>query len=160
MNRQDPAGSTITPAKRSYSSTRLPSPASTTFPGGDRFLQTFQLSLQQDKLNQEKEERRWARERIERQERLDRERRERQETLERERRERQEARDDMMKMLGIAVSQFANAISSHSSSGNNTSMSAVFRPGQVPRFEDSNGQSINLPPPPRDEDDEEDGNDE
>ena len=66
----------------------------------------------------------------------------------------------MMKMLGIAVSQFANAISSNSSSSNNTSMSAVFRPGQVPRFEGSNGESINLPPPPPHEEDEDDDKDE
>ena len=118
-------GSTITPSKRSYNS-RVTT-ASSPFPGGDRFLQTYQMSLRQAQLAQEREARQWERERI----------------------ERREARDDMMKMLGIAVSQFANAVA------NNNNVSAVFRPGQAPQFEDMNGVSVNLPSPPPPEDVEE-----
>ena len=56
----------------------------------------------------------------------------------------------MMKMIGIDVSQFANAINStNSSGGNNNSVSAVFRPGQAPSFEGMNGELINLPMPPQ-----------
>ena len=48
--------STMTPTKRSYTS-RVSTPSSSPFPGGggDRFLQTYQMSLQQDKLSQERE---------------------------------------------------------------------------------------------------------
>ena len=140
--------STITPTKRSYNS-RVSSP----FPGGDRFLQSYQLSLQQDRISQEREARRWERERIERKEAMERDRMERKEAIERDRIERQEARkarDDMMKMLGIAVSQFANAMAT-----NSNNVSAVFRPGQAPRFENMNGDSVSVPlPPPEDEEDE------
>ena len=72
-------GSTITPLKRSYTSrvqTQSPSP------GGDRFLQTYQISLQHDKLQQERKAHRWERERI----------------------ERQEGREDMIKMIGFPIS--------------------------------------------------------
>ncbi len=62
--------------------------------------------------------------------------------------ERQEARDDMMKMIGVAVSQFATAIAG----GNNNNVSAVFSPRQAPRFEGLNGEPIVLP----DNDDEDD----
>ena len=48
----DHSGSTITPTKRSYTSrVQTQSP----FPGGDRFPQTYQMSLQQDELYQERE---------------------------------------------------------------------------------------------------------
>ena len=113
--------STITPTKRSYNS-KFSSPP---FPGGDRFLQTYQMSLQQERLYQEREARRWERERL----------------------ERQSARDDMMKMIGVAVSQFATAIA-----GGNNNVSAVFSPRQAPRFEGLNGEPIVLP----DNDDEDD----
>ena len=42
--------------------------------------------------------------------------------------ERQEAREDVVKMIGIAVLQFANAIAG----GNNTNMLAVFSPRHKP----------------------------
>ena len=126
----------ITPTKRSYTS-RVSTPVSSfPFPGGgDQFLQTYQMSLQQDKLSQEREARRWERERVEREE-----------ARERDRMQRREEREDMMKMIGIAVSQLANAMAS-----NNNSMSAVFRPGQTPRFEGMNGESISLPLPDEEE---------
>ena len=48
-------GSTITPTKRSYTlRVSTPSP----FPGGDWFVQTYQMSLQHDRLCQEREARR------------------------------------------------------------------------------------------------------
>ena len=126
----------ITPTKRSYTS-RVSTPVSSfPFPGGgDQFLQTYQMSLQQEKLSQEREARRWERERVEREE-----------ARERDRMQRREEREDMMKMIGIAVSQLANAMAS-----NNNSMSAVFRPGQTPRFEGMNGESISLPLPDEEE---------
>ena len=46
-----------------------------------------------------------------------------------------------MKMIGVAVSQFANAIGS----GNNPNLSAVFAPRQAPRFEGLNGEPVQLP---------------
>ena len=69
--------------------------------------------------------------------------------------EQQEARYDMMKMIGIAVSQFANAIAS--GDGSNADMSAVFSPRQAPRFEGANGECITLPlaHPLKEEDDKE-----
>mmetsp|Transcript_86226 Transcript_86226/g.175145 ORF Transcript_86226/g.175145 Transcript_86226/m.175145 type:complete len:290 (+) Transcript_86226:2-871(+) len=114
-------GSTITPTKRTYTSrVSSASPFPPSSGGGDKFLQTYQLSLQQERLFQERESRRWERERI----------------------ERQEAREDMMKMIGVAVSQFANAIGS---GGNHTNLSAVFAPRQAPRFEGVNGEPVQLP---------------
>ena len=77
---------------------------------------------------------------------------EQQEAMERERIERQEARDDMMKMIGIAVSQFANAIGNGDGSNN---FSAVFSPRQAPRFEGANGETIALPPAPASSDEDE-----
>ena len=47
-----------------------------------------------------------------------------------------------MKMIGVAVSQFANAIGS---GGNHTNLSAVFAPRQAPRFEGVNGEPVQLP---------------
>ena len=44
-------------------------------------------------------------------------------------------------MIGVAVSQFANAIGS----GNHTNLSAVFAPRQAPRFEGLNGEPVQLP---------------
>ena len=46
-----------------------------------------------------------------------------------------------MKMIGVAVSQFANAIGS----GNHTNLSAVFAPRQAPWFEGLNGEPVQLP---------------
>ena len=57
----------------------------------------------------------------------------------------------MIKMIGIAISQFANAMVAHSNSSSTNNVSAVFTPGQAPRFEGSNGESIVLPPPPPEE---------
>ena len=64
----------------------------------------------------------------------------------------------MMKMIGFAISQFANAMATHSNgTAGSSNMSAVFTPGQAPRFEGLNGEPIVLPPPsPEDNDDEED----
>ena len=46
----------------------------------------------------------------------------------------------MMKMIGIAISQFANAMTT--SNNNNNNVSAVFTPRQAPRFEGLNGEPI------------------
>ena len=66
----------------------------------------------------------------------------------RERIERREAREDMMKMIGIAISQLANAMTSNNNNNNN--VSAFFTPRQAPRFEGLNEERITLcqPPPP------------
>ena len=47
-------------------------------------------------------------------------------------------------MIGIALSQFANAIAS-GDAGTSNGMSAVFSPRQAPRFEGANGERISLP---------------
>ena len=60
-----------------------------------------------------------------------------------------------MKMIGLAVSQFANAIGS---GGNHTNLSAVFAPGQAPRFEGVNGEPVQLPNIDSDDQEEEDDN--
>mmetsp|Transcript_65627 Transcript_65627/g.133507 ORF Transcript_65627/g.133507 Transcript_65627/m.133507 type:complete len:88 (+) Transcript_65627:474-737(+) len=63
----------------------------------------------------------------------------------------------MMKMIGFAISQFANAMATHSNgTAGSSNMSAVFTPGQAPRFEGLNGEPITLPPPPPEDNDNED----
>ena len=54
-----------------------------------------------------------------------------------------------MKMIGIAISQFANAMTST----NNNNVSAFFTPRQAQRFEGLNGEPITLPPPPPEDND-------
>ena len=61
----------------------------------------------------------------------------------------------MMKLIGVAVSKFANAIAGSTNTGNNN-VSVVFSPRQAPRFEGLNGEPVTLPNPPQNMDNEDD----
>ena len=111
---QEIADSTITPSKRTY--TRAPTPT------GDSFLQAYQLSLQQDKVQHERQEKRWERDRQERLKARDRadkrEEKQRDKRLEaRDRADKREEkrRDDMIKLIGVAVTNLSSAWSANSS---------------------------------------------